>query len=483
MLQVIDWLNGYVWSYGLIILSLSVGLYFTIASRFLQLRYLKHMVVLLLGSASKETNKGISSFQALAVSVAGRVGTGNIAGVATAIGAGGPGALFWMWLIAFLGAATSFIECSLGQLYKIDDDGEYRGGPAFYIEKGMGNKAYALVFALAALLAMGILGPAIQSNSIVTSFGEAFPLPPFLILGVVILGLALIIFGGIHRIGHVAEWVIPFMAVGYISVALIVIGMNIDLLPGIFAQIIDGAFGMDASLGGILGATITWGVKRGLYSNEAGQGSGPHAAAAAEVKHPAQQGFVQALSVYIDTLFICTATGLIILITKSYNVIDETGNVLINNLPGVSAGPAFTQVAIDSAFSGFGGPFVAISLFFFAFTTLLTYYYIAETNLAYLFKGKPHSTLFQVLRVLLIVSVAYGGLNSSESAWALGDLGIGINAWLNMIALLFMSKQGLKILADYDKQYAEKDLAEITLDPKHFGLPEDSVWCRNAEQD
>ena len=474
--HIVNWLNGYIWSYALIVLCLGIGLYLSVATRFLQLRYFFHMFALMFqsGGASDE-KRGISSFQALAVSVSGRVGTGNIAGVATAIGAGGPGALFWMWVMALLGAATSFVECSLGQMYKIEDDGEFRGGPAYYIERGLGWRPYAVFFAFASLLCYGLLLPGIQANSIVSGFQQSFELAPAHVLIPVCVILALIIFGGIQRISHVAEFLIPFMAVGYVLTAGFIIFSNLSELPAVFSKIFAGAFGQDAALGGILGATISWGVKRGLYSNEAGQGSGPHAASAAAVDHPAQQGFVQALSVYIDTLFICTATGLMILLAGTYNVKDMSGNFLLENVPGIESGPAYTQLAVDSVLQGYGGAFVAVSLFFFAFTTILSYYYIAETNLAYLFQKKDHHLFNNLLRFAVIAAVIYGGLKPAKLAWAIGDLGIGISAWLNIIALLFLATKGVQILRDYDRKYKAKQ--SLKFNPKDFGIDdEQEIW-------
>ena len=282
---------------------------------------------------------GISSFQALTMTLAGRVGTGNIAGVATAICFGGPGALFWMWVVAFLGASSAFVESTLGQVFKVNIDGEYRGGPAYYIEKGLHSKPFAVLFAVVTVLAAGFLCPGVQGNSITSAFTHAFGLNTAVTTVFVISLLCFIIFGGITRIAQFTVVVVPFMAQIYIVAALIIVGVNIDKFPAMLQLVFSSAFGVNSMFGAMLGTAVTWGVKRGLYSNEAGQGTGPHASSAAAVSHPAKQGLVQAFSVYIDTLFVCSATGFMILLTGCYNVIGPNGQTIVNNLPGVEVGP------------------------------------------------------------------------------------------------------------------------------------------------
>ena len=374
MAQMVDALNNILWSKALIYLCLGTGLYFSLRTRFLQVRHIKAMVKLLFGG--KASDQGITSFQAFALAVAGRVGTGNIAGVATAIAMGGPGAVFWMWMIAFLGAGSAYVESVLAQVYKVEVDGEYRGGPHYFIERGMGVKWYAILFAVATVIGMGFFLPGVQSNSIGSSMQNAFGISPAITGVVIVVLLGLIIFGGVKRIGRAAEMIVPFMAIAYMLVALVVIAVNITKLPAVISLIVSSAFGANQAFGGILGTAISWGVKRGIYSNEAGQGTGPIAAAAAEVSHPAKQGLVQAFSVYFDTLFVCSATAFMILITGSYNVHLGDG-FIVENLPGVGFGPAYTQTAVDTLIPGFGSAFVAIALFFFAFTTLMAYYYYA----------------------------------------------------------------------------------------------------------
>ncbi|WP_078549391.1 alanine/glycine:cation symporter family protein [Litchfieldia alkalitelluris] len=472
MQAVVDQINGFIWSPALIYLCLAVGLYFTIATKFLQVRHMKGIGKLMFQRSSSDA--GISSFQALTMALSGRVGTGNIAGVATAIAAGGPGAVFWMWLIAFLGAGSAFIEAALGQVYKVKKDGQFRGGPAFYIEKGLKIKWYAVLFAVVTVIATGALLPGVQANSIATSVDTAFGIPKWVTGAVIVVFLAIIILGGVKRIARVAEFVVPFMAIGYILVALIIIALNIGQLPEVISLIFKSAFGVDAAFGGIIGAAITWGVKRGIYSNEAGQGTAPHAAAAADVSHPAKQGIVQAFSVYIDTLFICSATAFMILITGMYNVHPEGEEAIYTNLADMKPGPGYTQSAVESVLPGFGAPFVAIALLFFAFTTIMAYYYMAETNLAYINRKSRRLWTEYLLKFVLLGMVFYGSVKEAAVAWGLGDIGVGSMAWLNIIAIVLLTKPALKILRDYESQL--KDGKDPVFNPVKVGITDADYW-------
>ncbi|HAU02853.1 MAG TPA: sodium:alanine symporter, partial [Porticoccaceae bacterium] len=351
MEALVSYLNSIIWSSALIYLCLGTGLYFSLRTRFLQLRHFRHMIKLMFEGRSSDA--GVSSFQALAISLSGRVGTGNIAGVATAIAIGGPGAVFWMWTVAFFGASTAYVEATLAQIYKEkDDNGNYRGGPAYYIEKAMKQKWYAWTFAVATIVAMGFCLPGIQSNSIVAAVETAWSVPAKFTAGFLAIGLALIIIGGVKRIAHFAQVAVPLMALGYIAISLVVVVINIDMVPAVFKLIVSSAFGLDAGYGAIIGLAVQWGVKRGVYSNEAGQGSGPHPAAAAEVSHPVKQGLVQAFSVYIDTLLICSATAFMILLTGMYNVENADGGFLYEGMPNAVAGPAYVQAAFDTILPG-----------------------------------------------------------------------------------------------------------------------------------
>ncbi|MGG0464877.1 alanine/glycine:cation symporter family protein [Priestia aryabhattai] len=479
MEQFVTSLNNVLWSTPVIYGCLAIGLFFSIITRFLQVRHLKDMIMLMFQGKSSEA--GVSSFQALSLALSGRVGTGNIAGVATAIAFGGPGAVFWMWAVAFIGASSAFIESTLAQIYKVKQDGQYRGGPAYYIEKGTGMKWYGILFAIAALVAMSILMPGVQSNSIALGIDNAFGVSPTVTAVGLVIILAFIIFGGVKRIAGVAQFVVPFMALGYIILALIIIAMNISELPGVIALIFKSAFALDSAFGGIVGLAVSWGVKRGIYSNEAGQGTGPHAAAAAEVSHPAKQGLVQAFSVYIDTLFVCSATAFMILFTGMYNTKGPGGSFIISNLPGVEAGPGFTQAAIETVLPGFGAGFVAVALFFFAFTTIMAYYYIAETNIAYLTRGKNGKWAMFALKLVLLGATFYGSVKQASLAWALGDAGLGIMVWLNLIAILILAKPALVALKDYESQ--KKQGIDPVFDPVKLGIKNADYWEKEYKKD
>jgi AGCS family alanine or glycine:cation symporter len=493
MQSIVNGLNSIIWSNALVYLCLGTGLFFSVLTRFVQVRQFREMIRLLF--TGKSSKRGISTFQALAVSLSGRVGTGNIAGVAAAIAFGGPGAVFWMWMVAFLGASTAYVESTLGQIYKEEDEGQYRGGPAYYFEKALGQKWYAWVFAISTIVATGLLLPGVQANSISnavelalgsgqvyqTVYGD-FSTTKIVAAVFVVAILGIIIFGGVRRIAHFTQVVVPFMAIGYVLTACTIIAMNITMLPDIIGLIFRDAFTPMAGAG----AAIGWGVKRGIYSNEAGQGTGPHAAAAAEVAHPAQQGLVQAFSVYVDTLFVCSATAFMILITGAYNVYGSDGALLIQNLPAdvEAASPAFTQLAVDSAFSGIGKPFVAVALFFFAFTTLLAYYYIAETNVAYIRRSIKVPGMMTVLKIGLMLSVMYGALRTASLAWGLGDIGVGLMAWLNIIGILlifFMAQPTLKALKDYESQ-KNAGVTEYSFDPEALGIRNADFWVRRKQR-
>lgn len=472
---------GILWSTPMIVFCLAVGLLFTILTKVVQVRLFKDMIKNIF--AGEKSSAGVSSFQALAISLSGRVGTGNIAGTATAIAMGGPGAVFWMWAIAFIGASSAFIESTLAQIYKVKQDGEYRGGPAYYIEKGIGWKWYGMLFAGSAILAMSLLMPGVQAFAIGDGLNTAFGVnKTYIAIGLVAV-IALIIFGGVKRIATVAQYVVPFMAVAYILMSLIIIGLNFTELPAVFGLIFRSAFALDSAFGGIVGMAIMWGVKRGIYSNEAGQGTGPHAAAAAEVSHPAKQGLVQAFSVYIDTLFVCSATAFMILFTGSFNVEDPNneGQFLVNNLgANVEAGSGYTQAAIESVLPGFGAGFVGIALLFFAFTTIMAYYYIAETNVAYLFRGKRDVIPMFLLKVVLLATTYYGVVNTSKIAWNLGDIGLGIMVWLNLVAILILAKPALRTLKDYDQQ--KKQGLDPVFNPDKLGIKNAEFWTEDYQQ-
>ena len=477
MEQLIQTISGYVWSPALVAICLLAGLYFSIGTRFVQVRRLREMARLLF-SSEKGEKTGITSFQAFSMALSGRVGTGNIVGVATAIGYGGPGAIVWMWIIAFLGAGSAFAEATLAQIYKEEHKGQFRGGPAYYIEKGLKSKLLAVVFAVCAVLATGFFLPPVQSNGIAMSFANTYHINAAWIGAIVAVLIGLVVMGGVKRIANVAQIVAPFMAVLYVLLSLVVLAFHIREVPDVFMDMIRSAFGMNEALGGILGSTIAWGVKRGIYSNEAGQGTGAIVAGAAKVSHPVKQGLVQAFSVYIDTLLVCTATAVMILACKTYNVFDASGNILVA-AEGVTLGApdvSYTTAALSTLLGNhFGGVVVSYALFFFAFTTIMAYYYYAETNLVYLFgKGKLEHVLIWVLRIGVVGMVFFGSLHEAKAMWDLGDIGVGTMAWVNIIVILLLSRQAFKALKSYERQ--KKEGKEPVFDPKEIGAKGAEFW-------
>lgn len=470
-------LSSWVWSPALVVLCLCSALYFSIRTRFVQIRRFGEMARLLFVT-DKTQKTGISSFQAFAMALSGRVGTGNIVGVATAIGYGGPGAIVWMWIIAFLGAGTSFVEATLAQIYKEDHNGQFRGGPSYYIEKGLRCKWLAVVFAVCSLIACGLLLPPVQSNGIAIAFANSVQIPPVYTGIVVAVILGLVIIGGVTRIAKVAQIVAPFMAILYVVLAIVVLICNYTAISSVLLDMIKGAIGTHEVFGGIIGSTIAWGVKRGIYSNEAGQGTGPIVAGAAKVSHPVKQGLVQAFSVYVDTLLVCTATAVMIMAVKTYNVIDaNTGEVLFTSAYNLGAPDvSYTSAAIGTLLgTTLGNAVVAVALAFFAFTTIMAYYYYAETSIVYLFgKGKKEHVVVWILRVCILVAVVFGTLKEARTAWNVGDIGVGMMAWINIIAILLLSPKAFRTSRDYEKQ--EKEGKDPVFDSEKLNIPNADFW-------
>lgn len=456
MSHFISTMDSIVWSTPLVVLCLLAGAWFSIRMAFPQFRHLKTMVTLLFSKEKSES--GTTPFQAFATTVGGRVGVGNIAGVATALYFGGPGAIFWMWILALVGAASAFVESALAQAYKTKlGSGEYVGGPAYFIERGLGQRWYGIVFACCTILAPGMLMPGAQTYTITSSVQSAFGVNQYVTAVGLCALVALVIFGGVKRIGRVAEVLAPVMSILYILIALVVMALNMGKIPGMMALIFKSAFGGEAMFAGIVGSAIAWGVKRGVYSNEAGQGSGAIVSAAAECSHPAKQGLIQAFSIYIDTIIVCSATAFMLLLTGAYNVVDQAGDFLTQGVPGLEYGILWAQEAVNRALPGFGGVFIALSVFLFAYTSLLSYYYQAEGNVSYIFKDSVPAKM--VLRVVFVCAVFYGVLNTGSMIWTCGDLGVGLMAWLNIIAILLLSKQAIILLKDFEKQ------KKVGLDP------------------
>lgn len=459
MKEIVSAINDVIWSPALVVLLVCAGLYFSIGTRFVQVRKIGEMVRILFPGKEerRSTSEGISSFEAFCVALSGRVGTGNIVGVATAIAIGGPGAVFWMWVVAFLGASTAFVESTLSQIYKFKHDGIWRGGPALYITKGLNCKWLGVVFAVATIIGSGICCTTVQANGMANAITNSFSLPA--IGGGVILAvlIGLVIIGGIRRISKVASIVTPFMALGYILVALVVLAFNWRAIPGAFGSIFTNAFGINPLCGGILGSTIAMGVKRGLFSNEAGQGTGAIPSASADVKHPAQQGLAQAFSVYIDTLLVCTATALMIITTGSFNVIDqETGKMLVSNVPELGNNyVAYTQTAVDSVMGGLGSIFVSISLIFFVFTTVMAYFFYSESSIMFLCRHidkKVEKTILNCFKVFFLAAIIFGAMNEADLVWTLADIGVGAMAWINVVAIIILSPKAFKALREYENR-------------------------------
>ena len=464
----LDLLNDLIWSKLLIVMLIGLGLYFTVASRFVQFRYFSSMFRIF-GEAFKRQPGQLSSFQALMLSVAGRVGAGNIAGVSVAIMLGGPGAIFWMWVVALVGMATSYFECSLAQLYKRrEPDGTYRGGPAFYIQHGLGQRWLGIVVSLLLLVTFGFGFNAVQSFTVASSLHDTFGLPT-IVSGLILTGvIGVIIFGGIKRIASMADVLVPIMAFSYIGMALVVIGMNLSEVPATFAMIFKAAFGLEPAFAGGIGAAIMMGVKRGLFSNEAGLGSAPNVAAVAEVKHPAAQGIVQSLSVFIDTLLVCTSTALIILLSGVYQPGSEMAGVVL------------TQTALAAEVGEWGRVFVSIALLLFVFTTLIYNYYLGENALGFFSQKRGPVVIY---RVLVVALVLWGSVQDLGTVFAFADVTMGLLAICNLIALALLFKVGLRLMRDYDAQikagvespvFDPQKFADLDLDPKVWQAPADA---------
>ena len=462
MEEIISTISSYVWSAPLVILCLAAGLYFSIGTRFVQVRRLGEMARLLF-SSDKTQKTGISSFQAFAMALSGRVGTGNIVGVATAIGYGGPGAIVWMWIIAFLGAGSAFAEATLAQVYKEEHNGQFRGGPSYYIEKGLKCKWLAIIFAVCSVLACGFFLPPIHSNGIATAFSNAFGINTMYVGIIVAILIGLVIIGGVKRIANVAQIIAPLMAIIYILLSIVVLICNAEAVPAAFKDMISSAFGMNEALGGILGSTIAWGVKRGIYSNEAGQGTGPIVAAAAKVSHPVKQGLVQAFSVYI---------------TKTYNIYDGDGGMLFTSPVAQLGEPdvSYTSTALGTLLgASWGNIIISVALFFFAFTTIMAYYYYAETNVVYLLgNGLKEKIAIWCVRISVIGMVFFGSLHEAKTVWDLGDIGVGSMAWINVIAILLLSPKVFRLLRSYEKQKMQGKEPEFN--PEEMNISNVDFW-------
>ncbi len=441
---IIGFINDLLWGSVLIYLLLGAGVFFTFRLGLIQFRHFGHMFSVLKHSRKSDA-AGISSFQALCTSLAARVGTGNLAGVAVALYLGGPGAIFWMWLIALIGMSTAFAESALAQLYKVkDEDGNYRGGPAYYMEKGLGMRWMGVMFAIFLIIAFGLVFNAVQANSISTAMDVAFGVPHWASGVALVLLSGLIIFGGLRTIARFAELVVPVMSLAYLLIALVVVAMNVTELPGVFALIVKSAFGLDQAGGGAMGYAISQammnGIKRGLFSNEAGMGSAPNAAASATPypPHPASQGYVQMLGVFTDTIVICTCTASIILLSGQF----EPGS-------GIT-GIELTQRALSHEVGDWGNTFIAIAILFFAFTSIVANYAYAENNLIFL--EHNHKAGLLVFRLFVLGMVMFGSIGELPTIWAMADASMGMMALTNLVAILLLSGVAVKLARDYNDQ-------------------------------
>ncbi|WP_032114842.1 sodium:alanine symporter family protein [Candidatus Arsenophonus nilaparvatae] len=471
MTELIDNFNNILLSGVLIYLLLGVGIYFTLGTGLIQFRHFGHMFTILKNS-NKSDSSGISSFQALCTSLAARVGTGNLTGVAIALTAGGPGAIFWMWLVALIGMATSFAESTLAQLYKTkDDQGNYRGGPAYYMEKGLKMRWMGVLFSIFLIIAFGLVFNSVQANSIAQATAVAFGFNPLYVGIVLAIICGIIIFGGLRSIARVAEFVVPIMAIAYLILAFWVMSNNIERLPDVFLLIIKHAFGLQEAVGGVVGygvaQAMTQGIQRGLFSNEAGMGSAPNAAAAASPypPHPASQGYVQMLGVFMDTLVICSATAIIIISSGALDSADAT-----------ISGIELTQRALSSAVGDWGAIFIAIAIFFFAFTSIIANYAYAESNMVFL--EKNHTAGLYILRLATLGMVIFGSMAEMPLVWKLADLSMGLMALTNLIAILMLSGIAFKLTKDYNQQRKAGKLPTFDIDayPEIKKQVEDGIW-------
>jgi AGCS family alanine or glycine:cation symporter len=460
--------NDFLWTYILIGFLLLLGLYLTVRTNFVQFRMLPEMFKELIKGTDRtafKERKGTSPFQAFAISTAARVGTGNLAGVALAISVGGPGAIFWMWLVALVGAATGFIESTLAQIYKVKDKDGFRGGPAYYMEKGLGSRKMGLVFSVLIVLCFGLIFNGVQTHTIADAFSGAYDIPVGVVGGVIAVMMAFIIFGGVRRIAVVAEVVVPVFALTYIAIALVIMIMNITEVPAVFALIFNNAFGIEKVVGGGLGAVIMQGVQRGLFSNEAGMGSAPNAAATVYVTHPVKQGLIQSLSVLIDTLIICSATAFIVLLTDVYTV-------------GEMEGIQLTQQALAHHMGDWATMFVTVAIFFFAFSSLLGNYYYGEANIEFISEKPIYLTVF---RLAFLAMVVIGATSNLAIIWKMANLFMGLMAVVNLIAVLLLGRIAISALKDFEKQ------RNSGIDPVFYrnsikGLKNAESWETKAEE-
>lgn len=463
--EILGKINDWMYTYLLLFLLVGTGIYFTIRTRCVQLRFLKESFHVLKEKGKEENGKKqVSSFQALMISTASRVGTGNIAGIATAIAAGGAGAVFWMWLMAIIGGASAFIESTLSQVYKVKDKEDFRGGPSYYMEKALGKRSVGVLFAILLIICFAYGFNGLQSFNMSSSLEYYIPgygdtIYPVIVGAVLAIGTAIVIFGGVHRIGFITSVLVPIMAGSYLLIGLYTIIVNISELPYVFSMILSQAFDFQAFAGGMAGSAVVIGIKRGLFSNEAGMGSAPNASASASVSHPAKQGMVQVLSVFIDTLLICSATAMMLLLSG------------VEGKTGVLDGIPFVQKAVSANVGNWGIHFITLSIFAFAFSSLIGNYYYAESNILFI---KNNKKLLFVFRITCILAVFFGAQADFSMMWNIADITMGCMATVNIIVILILGNKAIRVLKDYEKQ--KKEGKDPVFSAKDVGIGNADCW-------
>ena len=465
MNDILTKLNDFMHTYVLIIMLVAVGVYFTIRTRGVQIRLLKDGIKSLMEKNTEEENgkKKVSSFQALMISTASRVGTGNIAGIATAIAAGGPGAVFWMWLMAVIGGASAFAESTLAQVYKVKENGEFRGGPSYYMERALGKRWMGVLFSVLLIICFAYGFNGLQSYNMSSALEYYIPnytesIWPIIVGLILAAATAVVIWGGSHRIGVITSVIVPIMAISYILIGIVTMIMNVSELPKVFALIFENAFDFQAMAGGLAGSAVVIGIKRGLFSNEAGMGSAPNASASADVAHPVNQGLVQTISVFIDTLLICSSTAMMLLVSG------------VEGKSGVLDGIPYVQTAISSNVGQWGIHFITFSIFAFAFSSLVGNYFYAESNILFI---KNNKTLLFVFRITCIVAIFLGAQADFSLVWNLADVTMGLMAIVNIIAIFLLGGTVVKVLNDYEKQ--KKQGIKPVFHEKNVGI-KNTVW-------
>ncbi|MFD7292317.1 alanine/glycine:cation symporter family protein [Streptomyces sp. NPDC059897] len=476
-MEILSTISGWVWD-PLAYVALATGVLFTLVTKGVQFRRVPDMIRQL--RAGEAGEGGLSSLQTLALSLSSRIGVGSIAGVATAVASGGPGALLWMVVTALLGATAAYAEAVLAQVYKRRSHGEDLGGMPYYIKYGLKAPWLASVAALATMIAYGFVLPGVQANNIASSAQLAFGTEGWQVGLVLAAVLGVVVVGGTRRIVKVVESVVPFVALGYIISAYVIIALNIEKVPSAISLIVSSGMGVDQVFGGIMGFAVAWGVRRAVFASALGLGEGTFAAAAATVSHPGKQGIVQACSIYIDVLLICTASGLLLVVTGAYNVTDPSGGFLVEHVPGAVAGPNYMQEAIDSSLPGWGAGFVAVAVAMFAFVSMVFFYYVAQTNLAFLLGERRSRGLESLLKAGTVAIAFIGTAVTADAMWAVGDIGYGILGWLNMVCVLLLTPVVRKVIKDYDRQRSQG--LDPRFDPGPLGIQGADYWQTQTQK-